>query len=154
MNMDLLYDYGGTDSPDLVNSDWQLPPYEMPPIDLPHYYTLVFHRSIMSAGDFLRQKLSLPAHSEVNLNSLPDPPPGKRPSQSLPFLVMLAIHGSPRKMLTLQEIYKAIEYRFEWYRRPKSREDERAWKSLGFHSTLPFTMESLSPQAKARNGVR
>ncbi|KIK02942.1 hypothetical protein K443DRAFT_501856 [Laccaria amethystina LaAM-08-1] len=36
---------------------------------------------------------------------LDDPPPGQKPSQSLPILVKLAIYGSPRKSLTLQEIY-------------------------------------------------
>ncbi|ETW82726.1 hypothetical protein HETIRDRAFT_244448, partial [Heterobasidion irregulare TC 32-1] len=39
-----------------------------------------------------------------------------KPNYPLPTLIKLAIHGSAHQRLTLQEIYGAIEDRFEWYR--------------------------------------
>ncbi|KZT02565.1 winged helix DNA-binding domain-containing protein, partial [Laetiporus sulphureus 93-53] len=64
----------------------------------------------------LRQLLGLGPDEEVNLYALPDPPPGERPNYPLPTLIKLAIFGSPRKRLTLQEIYAALQERFEWFR--------------------------------------
>jgi hypothetical protein len=77
------------------------------------------------AGPILRSQLRLDPTAEVSLRSLPDPPPGTKPPQPLPLLIKLAIYGSPRKRLTLQEIYKALEDRFEWFRENK---DDKAWK--------------------------
>ncbi|EIW57162.1 winged helix DNA-binding domain-containing protein, partial [Trametes versicolor FP-101664 SS1] len=37
-------------------------------------------------------------------------------SYAMPVLIILAIHGSPDRRLTLLEIYSAFEDRFEWYR--------------------------------------
>ncbi|EIW83700.1 hypothetical protein CONPUDRAFT_31154, partial [Coniophora puteana RWD-64-598 SS2] len=54
-----------------------------------------------------------------------DPPPGEKPSQPYPTLIKLAIYGSMRKQLTLQDIYNALEDRFAWF---KERRTEKAWK--------------------------
>lgn len=82
----------------------------------------------MSAPDteeYLRQQLNIPPFTRVDLWALPDPPPGQRPSQPLPVLIKLAIHGSPKHKLTLREIYLALEERFVWF---KENRDDKAWK--------------------------
>jgi hypothetical protein len=60
----------------------------------------------------------------VDLWALPDPPPGQKPQQPLPILVKLAIHGSVKGRLTLQEIYQSLEDRFIYFARLRS----SAWK--------------------------
>ncbi|KAH7911365.1 hypothetical protein BJ138DRAFT_981150, partial [Hygrophoropsis aurantiaca] len=80
---------------------------------------------------YLRQQLGLSPHDPVNLSSLPDPPLGEKPNQPLPTLIKLAIYGSPRKQLTLQEIYTAIESRFEWFR---LRRNDKAWRNSIRHN--------------------
>lgn len=77
------------------------------------------------AGNYLRTQLNIPPGQPVNLDALPDPPPGERPSQALPVLIKLAIYGSERKKLTLMEIYKAIETRFPYYR---DMADKKPWR--------------------------
>ena len=77
------------------------------------------------AGPYLRQQLGLSAHEPISLRSLPEPPPGEKPSTPLPMLVKLAIYGSPNRQLTLQEIYTELENRFQWFRDHK---DDKAWK--------------------------
>jgi hypothetical protein len=64
----------------------------------------------------------------VDLWALPDPPPGQKPQQPLPILVKLAIHGSPRGRLTLQEIYQSLEDRFIYFSSLRS----SAWKARKF----------------------
>ncbi|KAI0749389.1 hypothetical protein C8Q80DRAFT_1074468, partial [Daedaleopsis nitida] len=66
--------------------------------------------------DDVRRILGLNPDQELSLNALADPPAGQRPGQSIPTLSQLAILGSPLKRLTLQEIYQALEDRFEWFR--------------------------------------
>jgi hypothetical protein len=73
----------------------------------------------------LRALLGCPPGAPVGLNALADPPPGDKPNYPLPTLIKLAIYGSPRRRLTLQEIYQALEDRFEWFRQ---RTDELSWK--------------------------
>jgi hypothetical protein len=73
----------------------------------------------------LRALLGCPPGAPVGLNALADPPPGEKPNYPLPTLIKLAIYGSPRRRLTLQEIYQALEDRFEWFRQ---RTDELSWK--------------------------
>lgn len=84
----------------------------------------------------LRALLGCPPGAPVGLNALADPPPGEKPNYPLPTLIKLAIYGSPRRRLTLQEIYQALEDRFEWF---SQRTDELSWKVRvqRFHF-LPF----------------
>lgn len=90
----------------------------------------------------LRALLGCPPGAPVGLNALADPPPGEKPNYPLPTLIKLAIYGSPRRRLTLQEIYQALEDRFEWFRQ---RTDELSWKVRvqRFHF-LPFGLEKGS----------
>ena len=73
----------------------------------------------------LRALLGCPPGAPVGLDALADPPPGEKPNYPLPTLIKLAIYGSPRRRLTLQEIYQALEDRFEWFRQ---RTDKLSWK--------------------------
>ncbi|KZT29781.1 winged helix DNA-binding domain-containing protein, partial [Neolentinus lepideus HHB14362 ss-1] len=82
-------------------------------------------------GPTLRQMLSIPADVPINLRAIPDPPQGEKPKQPYPVLVQLAIYGSPRRRLTLQEIYAALEDRFEWFR---ERSKEMQWKNSIRHN--------------------
>lgn len=100
------------------------------------------------AGDYLRRQLSLPSGQPVSLAALDDPLPGQKPSQSLPILVKLAIYGSPKKRLTLQEIYQAIEQRFEWYRDPGN----KSWKVCD--STLGKKISFIDLGTMIQNSIR
>lgn len=73
----------------------------------------------------VRRILGLSPDQELSLNALADPPPGQRPGQSIPTLSQLAILGSPNKRLTLQEIYQALEDRFEWFGQNR---DDKSWQ--------------------------
>jgi hypothetical protein len=85
----------------------------------------------METGEILRAQLGIPLGVPVNLNALLDPPPGDKPPEPLPTLMKLAIYGSPSKQLTLQEIYTALEERYEYFR---NRTHDTAWK---VHVPLP-----------------
>ncbi|KAL0945488.1 hypothetical protein HGRIS_000974 [Hohenbuehelia grisea] len=97
-------------------------PHAHPNIPTPRY---------PDAADYLRAQLNIAPGETVNLWSLPDPPEGEKPSHPLPVLIKLAIHGSPRQKLTLQEIYKALEERFVWFRIHRK---EQAWKNSIRHN--------------------
>ncbi|KAI0784531.1 hypothetical protein C8Q75DRAFT_724230, partial [Abortiporus biennis] len=83
-----------------------------------------------AAVDHLRKSLGLGPDQAASLDTLPDPPPGDKPNFPYPVLIQLAILGSPRKRLTLQEIYNAIEDRFEWF---KNNQD-KAWQGSIRHT--------------------
>ncbi|KAJ7886608.1 hypothetical protein B0H14DRAFT_2498507 [Mycena olivaceomarginata] len=83
------------------------------------------------AGEYLRQQLNLPPNTAVNLWALQDSPTGDKPTITLPVLVKLAIYGSPKKRLTLQEIYEEIGQRFVWFRKNM---DNKTWKSSIRHN--------------------
>lgn len=89
------------------------------------------HLLFEDAGPYLRETLRIPPYKEVNLSALPDPPEGEKPNQPYPILIKLAIYGSPNKQLTLQEIYAALEDRFQWF---KVRRNEKAWKNSIRHN--------------------
>ncbi|KAJ7051993.1 hypothetical protein C8F01DRAFT_964725, partial [Mycena amicta] len=72
----------------------------------------------------IRRHLSLPPNVPVTLATLPEYPPGAPPGITLPVLAQVAIYGSARKRLTLQEICLAIEGRYEYYRN----EPTGAWR--------------------------
>jgi len=76
---------------------------------------------------YLRNQIGIPEGTRVDLWALPDPPLGQKPQQPLPILVKLAIHGCEKGMLTLQEIYQALENRFEYF----SLLQNTAWKVCG-----------------------
>ncbi|KAI0926161.1 hypothetical protein AcV5_008692 [Taiwanofungus camphoratus] len=79
----------------------------------------------------LRQLLGLGPDEEVSLYALADPPPGEKPNYPYPTLIKLAIHGSPKKRLTLQEIYAALEERFQWFR---DNAHDKAWQNSIRHN--------------------
>ncbi|KAI0359951.1 winged helix DNA-binding domain-containing protein, partial [Trametes cingulata] len=81
--------------------------------------------------DEVRRMLGLSPDQELSLNALADPPPGQRPGQSIPILSQLAILGSPSKRLTLQEIYHALEERFEWFRMNRH---DKSWQNSIRHN--------------------
>lgn len=83
----------------------------------------------VDAGDYLRQTLGIAPHLPVNLDILPPEIPGVRPEPKLATLVKLAIYGSERKKLTLQDIYTQIMNRYQWYR---DNENNVKWKVRRF----------------------
>lgn len=90
---------------------------------MPYYQTPL--NEIPDPGDNLRELLGLMDRNQpINLDVLDDPPPGEKPNYPYPTLIKLAIYGSPRKRLTLQEIYQALEARFEWFKNSA----DAAWK--------------------------
>ena len=119
----------------------------------------------------LRALLGCPPGAPVGLDALADPPPGEKPNYPLPTLIKLAIYGSPRRRLTLQEIYQALEDRFEWFRQ---RTDKLSWKVrvqrflfclVGFwrkdcdrvlelHSAQSISPEVFLESATAHHGTR
>lgn len=72
----------------------------------------------------IRYILGMRPDDPVSLSTLRDPAPGQKPNYPYPTLITLAIHESTRKSLTLQEIYQALEARFEWYR---EHPDDKSW---------------------------
>ncbi|KAI0028857.1 hypothetical protein K488DRAFT_33122, partial [Vararia minispora EC-137] len=82
--------------------------------------------------DRLRETLPIDDGLPMSLASLKNPPdPGTKPDYSLPTLIKLAILGSPHKRLTLQEIYLALEDRFQWF---KDNTHDKAWKNSIRHN--------------------
>lgn len=104
------------------------------------------HLLFEDAGPYLRETLRIPPYKEVNLSALPDPPEGEKPNQPYPILIKLAIYGSPNKQLTLQEIYAALEDRFQWF---KVRRNEKAWKVRFGSDASP-----IAPHSYAQNSIR
>ena len=79
----------------------------------------------INSTPYLRTMLGLGPEDEVSLNALADPPEGEKPNYPYPTLIKLAIHGSRNKRLTLQDIYAALEDRFDWYR---DNADDKSWQ--------------------------
>ncbi|KAI9057306.1 winged helix DNA-binding domain-containing protein, partial [Trametes sanguinea] len=84
-----------------------------------------------TTDDEIRRYLGLGPDEPLSLDALADPPPGQRPGQSIPILSQLAILGSPNKRLTLQEIYLALEHRFEWFRNNRH---DKSWQNSIRHN--------------------
>ncbi|TFK34604.1 hypothetical protein BDQ12DRAFT_763097 [Crucibulum laeve] len=93
------------------------------------FHPSAFHE--IDAGPYLRRQLHIPPEKPINLWALPDPPNGAKPSHSLPVMIKLAIYGSPKQKLTLQEIYQALIDRFEWFR---VHQNDNAWKNSIRHN--------------------
>lgn len=99
----------------------------------------------------IRQFLGLSPDQELSLNALADPPAGQRPGQSIPTLSQLAILGSPTKRLTLQEIYQALEDRFEWFRLNR---DDKSWQVRAcIILSLRHTLTHMSIQNSIRHNL-
>ena len=127
----------GEDSPPLATRGTRQQPargavqpimYQHPPptrqIPRMPYYQTPLHE-IPDPGDNLRELLGLmDRNQQINLDVLDDPPAGEKPNYPYPTLIKLAIYGSTRKRLTLQEIYQALEGRFEWFKNST----DAAWK--------------------------
>ncbi|KAI8980119.1 hypothetical protein BD414DRAFT_420909, partial [Trametes punicea] len=84
-----------------------------------------------TSDDEIRRYLGLGPDEPLSLDALSDPPSGQRPGQSIPILSQLAILGSPKKRLTLQEIYHALEQRFEWFRNNRH---DKSWQNSIRHN--------------------
>ncbi|KAF8872584.1 hypothetical protein BD779DRAFT_1452610 [Infundibulicybe gibba] len=115
------------------------------------YRPPVHHSRHGDAGDYLRRKLNLSPGTPVNLGAIPDPEPGQRPSLPLPILAQLAIYGSTRQRLTLQEIYTAIESRFPIYR------ENKAWRNsirhnLSLNKVFRSTPRPITEPGKVATG--
>ncbi|KZP22620.1 winged helix DNA-binding domain-containing protein, partial [Athelia psychrophila] len=91
----------------------------------------------------LRHQLGLPRDRTVDLWALQDPPEREKPSQPLPNLVKLAIFGSPKKKLTLQEIYRALVDRFDWF---KDHEADLSWKNSIRHNLSLNKVFKIAPR--------
>ena len=88
------------------------------------YYQTPLHE-IPDPGNNVRELLSfMDRNQPINLDILNDPPVGEKPNYPYPTLIKLAIYGSPRKRLTLQEIYQALEGRFAQFKNST----DAAWK--------------------------
>ncbi|KAI0342811.1 hypothetical protein BDW22DRAFT_1330320, partial [Trametopsis cervina] len=79
----------------------------------------------------LRRMLGLRPDADISLNVLADPVAGEKPNYPYPTLIKLAIHGSPNRRLTLQEIYQALMRRFRWYR---DNARDRSWQNSIRHN--------------------
>ncbi|KAJ3520890.1 hypothetical protein NMY22_g12543 [Coprinellus aureogranulatus] len=80
----------------------------------------------------LRANLGIQPGETLNLWSLPCAKPGERPPHSYPVLVWLAVNGSANRRMTLNQIFTAIEERFEFYRnQPKG-----CWKGTIRHNLI------------------
>ncbi|KAJ3571977.1 hypothetical protein NP233_g3385 [Leucocoprinus birnbaumii] len=84
----------------------------------------------LKTDKYLRGQLGLSPEKRVDLWAIPDPPPGQKPDQPLSTLVKLAIHGSEKGLLTLQEIYQALQNRFEYFAQSKA----STWKNSIRHN--------------------
>lgn len=76
----------------------------------------------------------------TDLSSLQDPPPGQRPNYPYHKIARAAILGSPRKKMTLSELYEAVAERFEFFRTPEA----GPWKvCLAIEALLPYAQDDL-----------
>ncbi|KAF7307739.1 Fork-head domain-containing protein [Mycena kentingensis (nom. inval.)] len=99
---------------------------------MPTHTVVYYPRSRAEAdADYLRRQLCLAPTVAVDLYAIADPPDGQKPFASLPTLIKLAIHGSPKKKLTLQGICEALVKRFAWFHEHQM---DDAWKNSVRHN--------------------
>ncbi|KAF7292778.1 Fork-head domain-containing protein [Mycena indigotica] len=92
----------------------------------------LYPRSRVEADeDYLRRQLCLAPSVNVDLWAIADPPDGQKPFASLPTLIKLAIHGDPKKKLTLQGICESLVNRFAWFHEHQM---DDAWKNSVRHN--------------------
>ena len=101
--------------------------------------------------DHVRRILGLRENQELSLRALVDPPPGERPGQPIPVLSQLAILGSPKKQLTLQGIYQALEDRFEWFRENRN---DKSWQVCPVCYVAVSLLPKLRPPSSLQNSIR
>lgn len=127
-------------------SQFKTPAPPVPPVPLPSTqpapdagsFGMLSDSELTDETVHLRALLGCPPGAPVGLNALADPPSGEKPNYPLPTLIKLAIYGSPRRRLTLQEIYQALEDRFEWFRQ---RTDELSWKARLIQLLIQFGLD-------------
>jgi hypothetical protein len=117
------YTYVSPPLPSILSSSTSSPPASVN--SYPSGHSLVYNPPSSDVERYLRLQLNLPHDKPVDLWALEDPPYGQKPNQSYANLIKLAITGSPNRTLTLQEIYKALIDRFEWFR---DNSNSMAWK--------------------------
>ncbi|KAL6301498.1 hypothetical protein BKA93DRAFT_738520 [Sparassis latifolia] len=81
--------------------------------------------NLVDSLETLRADVGLTPDQPLNLLSLPDRTDDCKPEYSYHILIKLAILGSRRQRLSLQEIYKALRERFKWY---KEHKDDKTWQ--------------------------
>ncbi|KAH7106630.1 hypothetical protein BKA62DRAFT_687707 [Auriculariales sp. MPI-PUGE-AT-0066] len=100
-----------------------------------------------------------PNPDDLSLMSLQAVDPREKPPYPLPTLITCAILGSERKMLTLDEIYEAVEERFAWF---KSHTPFRVRHNLSLNAmfvkqprpiTSPGKGNYLSPDWAVKDGA-
>nr|GAT48329.1 predicted protein [Mycena chlorophos] len=97
----------------------------------PHAMNMYPRSRIEADADYLRRQLCLAPSVNVDLWAIADPPDGQKPFASLPTLIKLAIHGDPKKKLTLQGICEALVNRFAWF---NEHQMDDAWKNSVRHN--------------------
>ncbi|KAF7375267.1 Winged helix DNA-binding domain-containing protein [Mycena sanguinolenta] len=102
------------------------------------------------AGNHLRTTIGIPPGAPINLWAVTDPPDGSRPGMPLPRLIQLAIYGSKRKILTLQEICSAIAARFQFFRE-EDRIGRESWRNSIRHA---LSLYSVFIKIKREEGTR
>jgi hypothetical protein len=85
----------------------------------PSSSALIPERTIIDAVHYSLDEVTQPghaihAHCPDTLNCLPDT--DGRPQHTLPVILRCAILGSPRKRLTIREIYSAMEDKYLYYK--------------------------------------
>ncbi|KAJ7189830.1 hypothetical protein B0H12DRAFT_1036985 [Mycena haematopus] len=91
------------------------------------------------AGEHLRKKVGIPPGVPVNLWAVSDPPNAARPPLALPMIAQLAIYGSEHKSLTLQEIYKAVAARFQFFKE-QDRMGIESWRNSIRHALSLYSV--------------
>ncbi|KLO11546.1 winged helix DNA-binding domain-containing protein, partial [Schizopora paradoxa] len=80
---------------------------------------------------------------EISLEALKDPAPGQKPEYTYPTLMKVAIWSSPKRMLTLNEIYDALEKRFPYF---KECPNPNSWKTSLRHSLSLIAIFQKKPR--------
>jgi len=118
-----------TRTPSAQSLDKVLPPESFSGPIPTHAETETFLRHYLSQRRPKDMAVIVPDHQPLSLSCLPDPTRGKsQPPYHLRTLTLLAIWGSPRKLLKLHEIVQSICHYFPYY----TKEDKL--KVCRFHS--------------------
>lgn len=138
-----------------------------PPI--PPELVQMYYPGIPIPPKTIEELIGIEPGAPISLNSLKDPEPGQKPDYTYATLVKLAIWSSPKKCLTLQEIYDALEKRFPFFA-SNSSTGTTAWKvrdqfwslfaqtftriTSDVHPSLSFVGSGVSKTTQTRDGSR